>query len=113
MINHVKLESLVKENNQFQVERIEETVLYALENIDKVYYYFDSETADRMESTTYRLLKYYEKKPNVDEWDFQKTTNQFRYAPYHGEDVETLYKHADQALYDSKKKGKNQFSIYF
>jgi diguanylate cyclase (GGDEF)-like protein len=33
-------------------------------------------------------------------------------APYHGEDVETLYKHADQALYDSKKKGKNQFSIY-
>lgn len=32
-------------------------------------------------------------------------------APQHGEDLETLYKHADKALYASKCRGKNQFYI--
>ncbi len=33
-------------------------------------------------------------------------------APEHGGDFETLYKNADLALYSSKEKGKNQFTIY-
>jgi diguanylate cyclase (GGDEF)-like protein len=70
VINHIKLEKVVKDNNQFQVERIEETVTYALETIDKVYYYFDNETAAQMETVTGQLLDYYEVKPNFDEWDF-------------------------------------------
>ncbi|PWA11797.1 hypothetical protein DCC39_09155 [Pueribacillus theae] len=34
------------------------------------------------------------------------------FAPEHGIDPEELYKKADMALYKSKQKGKNQFSIY-
>ncbi len=33
-------------------------------------------------------------------------------APDHGTDFETLYQHADTALYQSKRNGKNTFSIY-
>ncbi len=33
-------------------------------------------------------------------------------APEHGEDLETLYKKADIAMYESKEKGKNQYYIY-
>ena len=33
-------------------------------------------------------------------------------SQYDGEDMETLYKHADIALYESKEKGKNQYHIY-
>ena len=34
------------------------------------------------------------------------------FSPHHGEDAETLIKHADEALYSSKEYGKNQYQIY-
>lgn len=34
------------------------------------------------------------------------------FAPDHGTDVKTLYRHADIALYQSKEKGKNQYQIF-
>lgn len=34
------------------------------------------------------------------------------FAPNHGEDIDTLYKRADVALYAAKEKGKNQFAFY-
>ncbi|WP_017303199.1 EAL domain-containing protein [Spirulina subsalsa] len=33
-------------------------------------------------------------------------------APYHGEDSQTLLKHADAALYEAKQKGRNIFQLY-
>jgi diguanylate cyclase (GGDEF)-like protein len=33
-------------------------------------------------------------------------------SPIHGQDAETLIKHADKALYSSKKRGKNQYQVY-
>lgn len=34
------------------------------------------------------------------------------FSPAHGEDAETLIKHADEALYASKERGKNQYQVY-
>ncbi|MEP0887253.1 MULTISPECIES: EAL domain-containing protein [unclassified Leptolyngbya] len=34
-------------------------------------------------------------------------------APYDGQDVETLLKHADMAMYQAKQQGKNNFQLYY
>lgn len=34
-------------------------------------------------------------------------------SPYDGEDVDTLLKHADAAMYQAKRQGKNNFQLYF
>lgn len=39
IINHEQMKREIKENNQFEVKQIEETIKYSLETIDKVYYF--------------------------------------------------------------------------
>lgn len=76
IINHTRIMNEVRENNQFQLEQIVETVTYTLETLDKVYYYFDHETAVRMEANTKQLLALYEENPNFAEWNFQHLKEQ-------------------------------------
>lgn len=76
IINHRQLEEEIKENNQFEVRQIEETVKYSLETIDKAYYFFDDETASRMRTNTNFLIDLYEKNASIDGWDFNALSEQ-------------------------------------
>lgn len=68
--NRIKEHSL--EDYQHQMKQIEDTVTNALNNLDKIYYYFDEETAAKMEENSNYLLDLYEQNPNFDEWHFSR-----------------------------------------
>lgn len=76
IINQDRITKQLKENNQFQIEQIERVLAHSLQTIDKVYYYFDSDTAKQMERNTHYLLDLYEKSPDFNSWNFEnlKTT---------------------------------------
>ncbi len=71
-IDYLRLREQAIDNNQFQIQKIEDTVEYSLKTIDKAYFFFDNETAVKMEENTQYILEQYKKNPNFDKWDFHK-----------------------------------------
>ncbi|NPA73060.1 MAG: EAL domain-containing protein, partial [Gammaproteobacteria bacterium] len=64
-------------------------------------------------SITLRLLKQIERLVRIKNDDLQVTGSVgIAIYPQHGTDVDTLLRHADSAMYQSKNSGKNTFSIY-
>ncbi|NPA73066.1 MAG: EAL domain-containing protein [Gammaproteobacteria bacterium] len=62
---------------------------------------------------TLRLLKQIERLVHIQNDDLQVTGSiGIALYPQHGTDVDTLLRHADSAMYQSKSSGKNTFSIY-
>ncbi|MFD1850098.1 GGDEF domain-containing protein [Oceanobacillus bengalensis] len=76
IINEQRITNELLENNKFQIEQIEDTVKYSLETIDKVYYYFDDDTAANMERNSKFLIDLYEDNPSFTEWDFNSLKEQ-------------------------------------
>src|SRR5690625_4024365 len=76
MMNQHKISKKVIENNQIQLQQIEEVVKHSLETIDKAYYFFDQDTAEKMQEYSEYILKLYDENPNFDKWDFQKLKNE-------------------------------------
>lgn len=71
LISYHMLYEEVMERHQFELEHIEESVESSLKTIEKVYYFFDIDTEERMEANSHYLLKKYEQNKNFDTWDFQ------------------------------------------
>jgi len=70
IIDHLRITERVKEDNEFQMRDIQDRITQTLDTIDKIYYYFDGETASRMEENSRYILDLYEENPSFDEWDF-------------------------------------------
>ncbi|GKT12766.1 MAG: diguanylate cyclase [Thiomicrorhabdus sp.] len=70
----------------------------------------DEEQASKVAT---RLLKQIERMVKVRDDELQVTGSMgITFYPQHGEDVDTLLRHADTAMYQSKDSGKNTYSIY-
>lgn len=81
-INHKKLSDQAIQNNVFQLESIEATVEHALNTIDKAYYYFDDDVAEKMKANTREILELYEKNPAIDTWDIQDLKKKYEMDVY-------------------------------
>lgn len=77
IINHVRITNETKENNEFQLERIEETVEYSLNTIDKAYYYFDEDVTERMKTYTYDLIQLYQHNSDIESWNLELLKEEF------------------------------------
>ena len=73
----IRLRAQAIENNEFQIEQTEYTIAYSLSTIEKAYYYFDQETAQRMERYTNQIIDRYLDNPHFETWDFQDLKEQF------------------------------------
>lgn len=82
MISYHKLRQQVMESHQFQLEHIEESVESSLKSIEKVYYFFDKDTEERMEANSHYLLEKYAGNQNFDTWDFQQLKELFNMDVY-------------------------------
>lgn len=82
MISYYKLRQHVMESHQFQLEHIEESVESSLKSIEKVYYFFDKDTEERMEANSQYLLELYAKNQNFNTWDFQELEEIFNMDVY-------------------------------
>lgn len=69
IINHFRISEQAIRVNQFQVEKIEAMIEYALHTIDKAYYYFDEEVTEKMRTNTMRLMELYGTNASIDTWD--------------------------------------------
>lgn len=69
IVDHQRIEKIAIEDNQFQMEQTQDTISYTLHTIEKVYYYFDRETALQMEESSNDLVDLYEKDPTFESWD--------------------------------------------
>src|SRR5690625_995675 len=74
-IDYYQLKEQTIENNQFQVEQASETVKYALQSIDKAYYFLDQETNEKIEENITVLQKKYTTTPDFEQWDFVQLAN--------------------------------------
>lgn len=71
IVDHQRITNLTIEENEFQVDQTQDTITYTLQTIDKVYYYFDQETALQMEENSKYLADLYEENPSFESWDFE------------------------------------------
>lgn len=69
-IDYFRIIDRTLKNNEVQLEQVTESVKYALNTVDKAYFYLDDEVTMRMTENTYELQEKYEKNPNFTEWDF-------------------------------------------
>lgn len=76
-LNHIRISEQAVQHNEFQLEKIEATVEYSLNTLDKVYYYFAEDLTEKMKVNTEEILKLYEANPNLDTWDFETLQNAF------------------------------------
>src|SRR5690625_1367718 len=67
----IRLRAQAIENNEFQIEQTEYTIAYSLSTIEKAYYYFDQETAQRMERYNNQIIDRYLEISFFDTWYFQ------------------------------------------
>lgn len=81
-INHKRISDQAIQNNAFQLESIEATVEYSLNTIDKAYYYFDNDVAEKMKANTREMLELYENNPAVDTWDIQNLKKKYEMDVY-------------------------------
>ncbi|MCG5102377.1 GGDEF domain-containing protein [Oceanobacillus alkalisoli] len=81
-INHKRISEQAIQNNAFQLESIEATVEYSLNTIDKTYYYFDDDVAERMKANTKELLELYKNNPSIHTWDMQKLKKKYEMDVY-------------------------------
>lgn len=73
------------------------------------------ETADKELSKTLleRLLQKIQRLIRIDGNELQVSASiGVTFYPQHGEDMDTLLRHADTAMYEAKKQGKNTYSVY-
>jgi diguanylate cyclase (GGDEF)-like protein len=77
IIDHQRINQVVMEDNEFQMEQTQNTVTYTLNTIEKVYYYFDQETALQMEENSYALAEHYEENPSFESWDFHALSEEY------------------------------------
>src|SRR5690625_1828217 len=75
--DYIRLRAQAIENNEFQIEQTEYTIMYSLSTIEKAYYYFDKDTAHRMERYTNQIIDLYLENPDFNTWDFQHLKEQF------------------------------------
>lgn len=82
MFSYHKLKQQALESHQFQLVHIEESVKSSLTSIEKVYFFFDKDTEERMEANSQYLLEKYAKNQNFDTWDFQRLKELFNMDVY-------------------------------
>lgn len=75
-IDYHQLKGQMIENNRFQVEQASETVTYALQSIDKAYYFLDQDTNEKIEKNMTILQNKYHSTPNFEQWDFERLAKQ-------------------------------------
>lgn len=68
--DYLRLREQAITNKQNQVEQDEQMAKYALETIEKAYYVFGDNIANKMKDTSLKLLDLYEKNPSFETWDF-------------------------------------------
>jgi len=76
-IDYYQLKEQTIENNHFQVEQASETVKYALQSIDKAYYFLDQETNEKIEENMATLQQKYTSTPDFTQWDFNQLAANF------------------------------------
>lgn len=76
-LDYQRLKEQALDDNNEQVNQATDTVMYALNSMDKSYHYMDQEMNMKMEEHTQTLQNKYEKNSDFSTWDFQELANKF------------------------------------
>lgn len=80
--DHLRMKNQAIANTEKQIELYEKSVRNALDTLDKAYYLFGENLAKRMKEISYELIVKYEADPRLDEWDFQRLKEAYRFDVY-------------------------------
>lgn len=75
--DHLRLKDQAQANHLAQIQQNEDMVAYALQTIEKAYYLFGENLADRMRSISLELADRYDRNPSFRVWDFTSLKKQF------------------------------------
>src|SRR5690625_4411890 len=71
-IDYYQLKEQTIENNHFQVEQASETVTYALQSIDKAFFFLDQDTNEKIEDNMTILQNRYATTPDFKDWNIEE-----------------------------------------
>ncbi|BBP42573.1 sensor domain-containing protein [Thiosulfativibrio zosterae] len=80
---------------------------------DEFLFFLDNVTPNAAQITATRIIEQLQKVIKIDDHEIQISCSVgIASYPQHGQDLDTLMRHADSAMYHSKFKGKNTFTLY-
>lgn len=74
--DYYRFKKQIEANSEDQIEQATETVLFALNSIDRAYHYMDQEIGLEMEEQSKALQKKYKKNKNFSKWDFDEISKE-------------------------------------
>lgn len=81
-MDYLRIRAQALDHNQELLQYIEESVIEALETVEKAYALFDKELAQQMEAATRQLMDLYAAQPDHGRWDFQQLKRELGYDVY-------------------------------
>lgn len=81
-IDHQRLKERTVKDNELQIDQVTETVKYALNTIDKAYYYLDAETSVKMTDNTMYLQNKYKENQDISTWDLDSLSEKLEMDIY-------------------------------
>jgi len=80
--DHLRMRHQAFENTLTKIQLNEKMVQYALESIDKAYFFFGENIAARMKKASETLLKKYDDEPSLEKWDFGQLKEKLHFDIY-------------------------------
>lgn len=99
ILDYQRLKKEAVEHNEQQVSQATDTVLYALDSIDRAYHYMDREIGIKMEEYSEDLQKKYDKESDFSKWDFDKIAEELGMDIYIlNDENEIIYSNLDDEV---------------
>jgi len=98
-IDYQRLKKQTMKDHEVQIEQATESVLYALDSIDRAYHYLDQETGLKMEEYSKELQNKYKDEQDFSSWDFDALAEEYGMDIYIlNDENEIIYSNVDEEV---------------